>query len=266
MLRTKARSIGRRFLARNSGSRAPFHQASPVRRGVEGEAPDALRVPLGERRGAESARGNAVGQIGAHAAGARDVVRRDREVVGAGRDVAVDVAMLVGPPVALHVNAPGVVAEPREVVHRRRFGPSRDLQVEGRLRTHRRAVDEEDRPPRLHRGDGSLLPEEQTDRTLVGPVLTSENGGLGGHRRLLSSGARLGRRGVAHPWNTVHACGSKATRRAWPTYSGAAGSAWARTRVPSSSTMWQSMVAEDVRSATFPRRTPRAASATSVRR
>ena len=150
----------------------PLHQRrAPLARpheGVQRQAPDALRVALGEQGRAESARRDAVRQVRADAAGSGDVVRRHRQVVGAGRDVGVDVAMLVRPPVALHVHAPRVVAQTGEVVHRRGVRPARDLEVEGRLGTHRGAVDEQDRPPRRRRSDGGLLPEEQAHRPLRG--------------------------------------------------------------------------------------------------
>jgi hypothetical protein len=105
MLRTNARSIGRRFARSYSEPRPPLGQrGTPLagpHEGVEREAPHPLRVALGEERGAERAGGDPVHQDGAHPAGAGDVVGRGREVVGAGGDVRVDVALLVRPAVAL---------------------------------------------------------------------------------------------------------------------------------------------------------------------
>ena len=149
--------------------------------GVERQAPDALGMALGEQGRAEGSRRDPVRQVRADAPRPGDVVRRDLQVVGAGRDVGVDVAVLVRPSVALHVDAPRVVAESGKVVHRRRIGSPRDLEVEGRLGAHRGPVDEENRPSRLRRRGGGLLPEEQAHRALLGPVFTSEDRGLGGH-------------------------------------------------------------------------------------
>ena len=181
-------------------------------------------MALGEQRRAEGARRDAVREVRAHAAGAGDVVRRRRQVVGAGRDVGVDVPVLVRPPVALHVDAPGVVAQTGEVVHRRGVGPARNLEVEGRLGAHRGPVDEQDRPSRLGRsrrrpsprGTGAPAPSWSSARARAPR--------LGGHHATPFSPRVRRPRGQAS--KTVQARGSKPIRSAWPTWSDELGSAW----------------------------------------
>ena len=153
MLRTKARSIGRRFFDRNSGRRLRRSASVGLPSPVHTKASRARRWTRSGWRWANSAARRAPDEMpyvrkALDAARAGDVVGRGLEVVGADGDVGVDVAMLVRPPVALHVDAPGVVAEAREVVHRRGVGAPGHLEVEGRLGGHRRAVDEQDRPSR----------------------------------------------------------------------------------------------------------------------
>ena len=156
MLRIMSRSIGRRLLARYSGSRflrsvsvglpSPVYtSASSARRA------HALRMALGEQPDAQRAGGRAVEQQLLAAVVLQDVLRNRRHVVSAAGDVGVDRPRLVGAAVAFAVEAPGVVAEAREPVHDRRLGPTGDLQVEHRRRLHRRAVHEQNRAMALHR-------------------------------------------------------------------------------------------------------------------
>ncbi len=146
----KALSIGRRFLAWNSGSfllplgerRRAF--AGP-HHGVEREPADQIGMALREQRRAQRARRDAVDQQRPLAAQLLDIARGGEAIVGALRDRRVVVAVLGGAAVALHVDAPAVEAAAREQIHHRGIRPARHLQVEGRLRGHRRAVDEQDR-------------------------------------------------------------------------------------------------------------------------
>ena len=130
----------RQLLAALGQRRAAF--AGPDM-GVERQPPDAVRMALREQRGAQRARRDAVHQQRAGVvAGLEDVVGRGLEVVGALGDRGVDAAVLGGAAVALHVDAPGVEALADEIVHRARM--ARHLQIERRLRRHRRAVHEQD--------------------------------------------------------------------------------------------------------------------------
>ena len=121
-------------------------------------------------RGAQRARGNAIDEKRPAVTQLEDVVGCRGEIVGAVRDIAIDVARLVGTTVALHVDAPRVEAARREPLHRRRSGAARELKVERRLRGHRRAVHEQDRAGGRPIG-GPLLPQEQAYVALAGPVL-----------------------------------------------------------------------------------------------
>ena len=103
---------------------------------VEHDAPDALRVALGEQADAQRARRRAVegglaGNVLLH------VLRHGKDVVGAAGDVGVDRPRLIRAAVALAVEAPGVVAQAREPVHHRRMRAAGDLQVVRRHRLHR---------------------------------------------------------------------------------------------------------------------------------
>ena len=182
MLRTKARSIGRRFLAWNSGRRllrsASVGLPSPgPHERVERQPSHPIGLPLSEQRGPQCARRDAVDQERGHATGSLDVIGRRLEVVGAVGDVGIDRPALVGPAVALHVHAPGVVAQADEMIHRRGIGPARNLKVERRRRGHGRAVDEQDRAERGGRNTRALFPQEELDPCLVRPVFTTA-----GHR------------------------------------------------------------------------------------
>ena len=84
----------------------------------------------------------------------QDIFAGGREIVGAVGDVAVDIAALVGAAVAFHVDAPAVEAARREIVHHRGIRAARNLQIERRLRRHRRTVHEQDRARRLRDGRG----------------------------------------------------------------------------------------------------------------
>ncbi len=139
--------------------------------GVEREARHALGMALGEERGLERARGDAVHQQVRRTRLVEDEAAAGGEVVGAVGDVVLDRARLVRAAVALVVHRPGVVAQAREVLHCRGVGTARHVEVEGRLRGHRRAVHEEDGAARLRARRGLPVPEKQAHVALVYPVL-----------------------------------------------------------------------------------------------
>ena len=179
--RTKARSIGRRFLARNSGSFLRRSASVGLPSPVHTKASRARRFTRSGWRSAKAAarkraRRDAVDEERPRAARLEDVVGGGRKVVGAGGDVGIDVAALVGAAVAFHVDAPGVETLRCEEVHGRGIGDARHREVEGRLRGHRRAVHEQDRAGPLGRA-GALLPQEQPDIALRRPMLLPLNGG-----------------------------------------------------------------------------------------
>ena len=99
---------------------------------VQGKFRDAFRMALGEGGGAQSARGNAVDVEALRARRLHDVGRGGTQVIGAIGDVGGDVAMLVGATVALHIDAPGVVALRHEPIHNRGERTSGHLKIEGR--------------------------------------------------------------------------------------------------------------------------------------
>src|SRR5215471_15010182 len=177
--RTNLRSIGRRFLARNSGSRllrsASVGEPSPVHT----IASSASRATMSGWRCANKAGRNPVDQKRALTAHLFDIARGREAIVGAVGDGRVVVAGLGGAAVALHVDTPGVVAAPREEIHRRGIGAPRYLQVEGRLRSHGRAVHEQDSAGGARGIAGVPVPQEQADvAALVGPVFfAADNGG-----------------------------------------------------------------------------------------
>ena len=144
--------------------------------GIEGEAFHPFGMALGEGGRAQRARRDAVDEERPRAARLEDVVGGGRKVVGAGGDVGIDVAALVGAAVAFHVDGPGVETLRREEVHSRGIGDARHREVEGRLRSHRRAVHEQDRAGLLGRA-GAFLPQEQPDVALRRPMLLPLNGG-----------------------------------------------------------------------------------------
>ncbi len=151
----------------------PYH-------GIEREPRDHLRVALREQGRAQRARRNPVDQKRALAAHLFDIARGREAVVGAVGDGGVVVAGLGGAAVALHVDAPGVVAAPREEIHGRGIGAPRHLQVEGRLRGHGRAVHEQDSAGGARGIAGVLVPQEQADlAALLGPVLLAAHDGGG---------------------------------------------------------------------------------------
>jgi hypothetical protein len=94
-------------------------------------------MALGKQRGAQRAGRDAVHQQRALSPQLLDIGRGREAVVGAERDRRVIVAALLGAAVALHVDAPGVVAVEGEVLHRRGIRPARHVEVEGRLARHR---------------------------------------------------------------------------------------------------------------------------------
>src|SRR5262245_52348949 len=170
--RTNLRSIGRRFLARNSGSRllrsASVGEPSPVHT----MASSASRATIAGR--------NPVDQKRPLAAHLLDIGRGRKAVVGAVGDGRVVVAGLGRAAVALHVDAPGVVAAAGEEIHDRGIGTPRHLQVEGRLRSHGRAVHEQDSAGRAGGIAGVLVPQEQADiAALLGPMLLAADDGGG---------------------------------------------------------------------------------------
>ena len=156
-------------------------------RGVEGEPADELRVVLREQRRAQCARGDAVDEEGTLAAQALDVFCRRGAVLGAIGDRRIIVAGLGRAAVAFHIYRPSVVAVPGEELHRRRIRAPGHVEIEGRLRRHRGAVDEQDRPARLGRIAGALVPQEKLDLALGGPVFRAGQAVLQG--RLVHEGA-----------------------------------------------------------------------------
>jgi hypothetical protein len=125
---------------------------------------------LRKQRRAQCARGDAVDQQRPLAAQALDIGRGAAAVLGAIGDRGVVVAGLGGAAVTLHVHRPGVIAVAGEELHRRGVRPPRHVEVEGRLRGHRGAVDEQDRRPRLGGIGGALVPQEQIHLALAGPM------------------------------------------------------------------------------------------------
>src|SRR5262249_33135674 len=125
--------------------------------------------------------GNGVEQKRALAAHLCDIARGREAVVGAVGDGRVVVAGLRGAAVAAQVDAPGVVTAAGEEIHSRGIGAPRHLQVEGRLRSHGRAVHEQDSAGRARGIAGVLVPQKQADiAALVGPVLlAADDGGWG---------------------------------------------------------------------------------------
>jgi len=146
---------------------------------VEGQARHPLGIALGEHRRAQRAGGYAVDHELLRAAGLHDVVAGRLHVVGAVGDIEIDVARLVGSAVAFHVDAPVVEATPGEPVHHGGVRATRDGQVEGRGRGHRRTVNPEDRAVAAGARNGALLPQVQVDVALLRPVLLAGNGGFG---------------------------------------------------------------------------------------
>ena len=179
MLWTKARSIGRRSCLR--GIRAascaarpgsgclrrstPWRRARAAQRARDGarrKAPRATR-PMRCRRPAT-----------ARIPGLDDVIAGCFQIVGAVGDVAIDRARLVGAAIALHVDAPAIESEPGEIIHHRGMGPARNLEIECRLRGHRRAVHEQDGGLAVGRS-GAFLPQEEFHISLARPMLPARN-------------------------------------------------------------------------------------------
>ncbi len=140
--------------------------------GVERQAGHHLGMTLGEQRGAQRPRRDAVDQEGALAAQPLDVGRGREAVVGAEGDRRIVVASLFGAAVALHVDAPGVVAVMGEPFHHRRIRAARDVEIEGWLARHRRAVHEQHDPLGVGRIPGAFVPQEELHVAFLGgPVL-----------------------------------------------------------------------------------------------
>ncbi len=140
---------------------------------------------LGEGGSPERTRRDAVHQQRTALRALQDVGGRRGEVIGAVGDVEVDVALLVRAPVAFHVNAPRVVVARGEPFHHGAVRPAGNLQIEGRLRGHRRAVHEQDGACGRLLCGRALLPEEKPHIPLRGPVLLSLDGV--GHACFLTS-------------------------------------------------------------------------------
>src|SRR6185437_5642470 len=160
--------VVRQALAAIRQSRAAF--AGPDHR-IERQTRDAPGMALGKERGAQRARGNAIDQERSGLARLCDIVARRGKIVGAVGDVAIDRALFVGAAIALHIDAPAIEAEAREIIHHRGIRPSRHLQIEGRLRGHGRAMNEEDRAARGRRIALALLPEKEPHIALLRPML-----------------------------------------------------------------------------------------------
>ena len=152
-------------------------------KGIQRQTRHALRMPLGKHRCLQCTRGNAVDQKLLRTGGAGDVVGRSRQIVSAVLDIEIDIAVLVGQSIALVVHGPGVEATRSKPVHRRGIGTPRHLQIEGRTRSHGRAMHEQHRAALgrnirtgIRPGVGpGLLPQKQLDIAIRGrtgdPVL-----------------------------------------------------------------------------------------------
>jgi hypothetical protein len=99
-----------------------------------------------------------------------DVAGGGEAVLRAGRNRGVVVAGLDGAAIALHVDRPCVVTVPGEELHDRGIRPPREVEIEGRLRRHRRAVDEQDDALRGCRIDRASVPHEQLHVAFFGPM------------------------------------------------------------------------------------------------
>ena len=119
----KALSIGRRFVDFELGELlAPLLErrrafAGPDH-GIERQPRHHLRMPLGEHRRAQRARGNSVNQKGAFAAQFLDVQGGRVAIIGALGYRRIVVAVFGGAAIALHVDTPAVVSAAGEVIHR----------------------------------------------------------------------------------------------------------------------------------------------------
>src|SRR5208282_2992909 len=141
---------------------------------------------LREQGGAKRAGRNAVDQQRTLSPQLVDVTCGGEAIVGALRDRSIVVAILGGAAVALHIDAPTVEAATREPIHRRGIGPAIDAEVECRLRGHRGAVDEKNRPRARFRIAGAFLEQKQFySAVLGGPVLFALDRDRGGFRQLV---------------------------------------------------------------------------------
>lgn len=138
--------------------------------GVEDEPLHAPGVFLREKGGPQGAGGDAVEVKRVLSADSPDYVRRRENVPGAALDSAGDPSRLGGPPVALAVDTPDVVAALGEVVHQRVSGPGLHLEVERGGRGHGRAVHEEHGVPRFFGALLPLPPQEQVGAVVMRPV------------------------------------------------------------------------------------------------
>jgi hypothetical protein len=115
-------------------------------------------MALREQSRAQGAGRDAVEQQRLFAAQLLDIGCGGKAVVGAMGDRRIVVARLSRAAVSLHIDAPGVVAARGKEIHGRGIGAPRYLQIEGRLRRHGGAVDEQDAPGRTGWIAGVLVP------------------------------------------------------------------------------------------------------------
>src|SRR5262249_18395251 len=133
----KALSIGRRFLALNSGSfffrSARVGEPSPVHT----MASSASRATSCGCRCANKARATRLTKCHKRAMaacrGAAECRSQRETVVRPLCNGGIVVALFGRAPIALHVHAPAIEAAASEPVHDRGIGPAVDLQIEGRL-------------------------------------------------------------------------------------------------------------------------------------
>ena len=157
-------------------------------------------MALREQSGAQCARRRAVEQQCLPAGLVEDVRGGRRQVVGAARNIGVDRPPFVGATIPFAIDAPRVVTQAREPVHRRCLGLARNLQVEHRRRRYRRAVHEQDRAAAGRRFHDMLAPQEELDA--VGPGLLDRPVGRGNDRIL-----PLGRSPAARASGAAGRCG-----------------------------------------------------------
>jgi len=101
-----------------------------------------------------------------------DVTRGRETILGALGDGGIVVAIFAGAAVALHIDAPAIESAPREPVHHRRIRPAIDMQIEGWLPGHRRAVDEQDCAGFIPAIATALLEQKQPHPVgLLGPMV-----------------------------------------------------------------------------------------------
>ena len=146
----------------------PYH-------GIERQAFDVLGPAFGVNSRPQGTGRDAVDQKPFTALDATNVVARRFQIVCAVGDIAVDVAVLARSAIAFHVDTPGDEAAAHKPIHHGSVGPARDLEIKGRLRRHRRAVNEQNRAARPIRRNGRLAPHEQFDVALFRPMFLAWN-------------------------------------------------------------------------------------------